>query len=251
MADATKRSFLKRLFIGPATLITTAVVGTLVLITASQVVLSTEPEFLYLLLGVYPIVYAGTVAARYFFRGDKLAMKVLSDEAESRVRAAEAELDSLDRRLTRDSDQRPEKFLRDLRALRGRLVRQDFFGGKQVSPDMLSQVHELFGMSVNAIRRTADLYETSQSLATREARDQMMLRRETILAEVGRGVQQLAATLDRLQQIAFEDDGDEMHLLTRARTELDHSLEVARRVEERMREMVAPSLSEQALREGR
>jgi hypothetical protein len=248
MSDPAKKSFLKRLLFGPATLISTAVSGTLLLLVGSQIVYHNEPEYLFLLLGAYPIAYVATVAVRYFARGDKLAMKVLQDQAADRVRQAEANLDALDRRLTRDSDPRPEKFLRDLRALRIRLTRQDFFGGKQASPEMLSQIQELFDMSVSVIRRTADLHETSQTLTTREARDQMMLRRETMLAEVGRSVNQLGATLDRLQQIALQDDGDEVHLLTKARAELDQSIEVAKRVEERMRDLTSTP-SSVALRE--
>ncbi len=234
MAEA-KRSFLRRLLIGPATLIPTFIMGTALLMGGASLMYD-QPEFIFILLGTYPLAYLATVATRYFVRGDRLAMKVLTDEIEHRQRAAELELDQLHQRLGRDSDTRPERFLRDLRALRARLTQQSFFGGKHVSPDMMSKVEELFGMSVAAIRRSADLWESSQTLNTREARDSMLLRRETILAEVGQGVNKLASTLDRLQQIALEGDGNEVELLGKARDELDQSLEVARRVEERMRE---------------
>ena len=98
---------------------------------------------------------------------------------------------------------------------------------------MSSKIRELLRSSLHSLERSAELYETKQRVVTQEARQQVRGARESLLNEVSASVDQIIQTLDGLYIRVLSRDKPATDL-SRMRQELDTSLEVARRVEERV-----------------
>jgi methyl-accepting chemotaxis protein len=79
--------------------------------------------------------------------------------------------------------------------------------------------------------------ETAARMKTAEGRKTTLASRERMIDEIRASVEQLAHTIDGVQALAAEKRPDQD--LAQIRRELDESLEVARRVEERMQSLEA------------
>jgi hypothetical protein len=96
------------------------------------------------------------------------------------------------------------------------------------------QVESLFSHCVGLIRQTHSLWETASKLTTNDAKAPIMAQRESLIDEVQGCVSQLSQTMVSLQNMnQVEATTDRLKQL---RTELDQSLAVAQKVEERMRQ---------------
>jgi hypothetical protein len=193
---------------------------------------------------------AGTFLTRLILDDGATARAVLRELDEEDRRARQSALDNLDRQLVQaDKDPRPETALRDLRAL------VNAFDEVAAQPDSVnlhaiievrSKVQELFEQSVRSIELTLKLGATANRLQTPAAREPILVQREKIIADVEAGIRQLGGTLAALQGLgAGSGNGPD---LARLRDELDQSLQVARRVEERLETLLAstpPVIAEQ------
>jgi hypothetical protein len=72
-------------------------------------------------------------------------------------------------------------------------------------------------------------------MRTKEARDAALGQRERLVEEIRQSVVQLARTIDGVRSLTVQKEHE--HDLSRIRQELDESLDVARRVEERMQSL--------------
>lgn len=183
-------------------------------------------------------------AAGYFFTRLVLGKRSLAKEAlESLQQEARAErekkLDDLDRRLSVDGDPRTETCLRDLRALatafeEGRSAMSALNTGSTV--DILAGVDQLFSRCVLSLEKTLELGYTAERMTSAAAREPILQERERIIAEVMKTIPQLGHMLAAIQ--ALELDGSTRDSeLANIRRELDQSLEVAKKVKERMQSM--------------
>jgi hypothetical protein len=179
---------------------------------------------------------AGAYLTRLIFDDGKTASAVMAEAEQQEQQAAQAALDDLDRRLvSADNDPRPETALRDMRAL----VRafDEFAGRADAVPapaviDVRSRVQQLFEHSVRSLEQTLRLGDTAKQLAMAEARKPLLAQREKIIKDVQACTKQLGDTLAALQRL---DSGDQStNELARLRDELDQSLQIAGRVEERL-----------------
>jgi len=145
-------------------------------------------------------------------------------------------LHSLGRRLKADGDPRTRQHVRELRRLYSRLDRVGAAGPAGLRAEIYDKAGELYRSSIAALERTLEYRTAALEMSTDEARRQMVQARETLLAEVGRSIQHLGATLDHLQSAALRRDPTEENLV-RVRDELVESLDVAKRVEEDMADL--------------
>jgi hypothetical protein len=186
---------------------------------------------------------AGTFGAyltRLIFDNGRTALAVVTDLRQREQRSLQASLDELDRRLvSSDNDPRPEAALRDLRAL---VFAFDEFAEKTDSLhapavlDVRSRVRQIFDSSVRSLEQTLQLGDTAKILQLPEARQPLLAQRENIIADIQAGIRQLGDTLAALQRL--DSGAQSSHELARLREELDQSLQIAGRVEERLNSLL-------------
>ncbi len=140
-------------------------------------------------------------------------------------------LDDLEQRLSRDGDHRTETCLRDLRGLY-RTFQNSCADGQVVAShhQVVSQVEEVFHASVQQLERSLELYTISQKL-TGTSKTEILNERERVIEEVIDTRDHLSSTIQRFQTFATRRNQSE---LSRLRDELDETLRVAQRTEERM-----------------
>jgi len=190
-------------------------------------------------------IFAGVAgilgAVGYFFTrlatGDRtIVKKVLASMQKDALIEREKALDDLDRRLTADGDSRTESCLRDLRGLA-----KAFEDGKswtgvlndQTTVDILSDVDQLFKQCVFSLEKTLKLRYTASQLATKEARRPILKKRELLIGDIKKSIEQLGKVLANIHSLGL-DEGSRDSELANIRRELDQSLEVAKKVKTRM-----------------
>ena len=183
---------------------------------------------------------AGVYLTRLILDDGKTARDVLADEELGEQRAAQAVLDDLDRRLVAaDSDPRPETALRDMRAL---LRAFDEFAGKTDSLnapaviEVRSPVQQIFNQTVRSLEQTLRLGDTAKQLSMAAARTPLLQQRENIIADVEACTKQLGDTVAALQTLGSSARSN--NELSRLRDELDQSLQIASRVEDRLNSLL-------------
>ena len=189
-------------------------------------------------------LFAGTVSVlvgmgAFFTRllaGDqgieKLVLANMNQEAEAQ---RDADLDDLEQRLAEDGDPRTEQALRDLRVLAAAFEEGKAWSGDintQSSFDILSGVDQLFRTCVDYLRKTLELWSTARAMETAEVRAPILGQRERLIEDVQASTRHISGILARVQTLGPEaDQGAE---LGHIRAELDASLEVAKKVQERI-----------------
>jgi len=182
----------------------------------------------------------GAYITRLVLDNGKTAQSVIAEIEQRDHQAGQAALDDLDRRLVAaDTDPRPETALRDLRAL-VRAV-DDYAGSTEglhapAVIDVRSRVQQIFESSVRSLEQTLQLGDTAKILHLPEARKPLLEQREKIIADIQAGVKQLGGTLAALQRLATGTQSSRE--LSRLRDELDQSLEIASRVEDRLNSLL-------------
>jgi hypothetical protein len=182
----------------------------------------------------------GAYITRLVLDEGKTARAVVAEMEQGDQRAAQAVLDDLDRRLVAaDNDPRPETALRDLRALVRAVDDYAASADGATAPvviDVRSRVQQIFESSVRALEQTLQLGDTAKILHLPEARKPLLEQREKIIADIHGGVKQLGGTLAALQQLGT--GAQSSRELARLRDELDQSLAIASRVEERLNSLL-------------
>jgi hypothetical protein len=196
----------------------------------------------YLILGGIGGLLAGvgSLLTRWILRGDAITKKAFEALQAEGFRKEEDALNELGRRLQRDDDPRTEEHLRELRALYTRFRSNAGWStqlGQRSALAIAGQVESLFKGCLQSLERSLEFWDTAQKMATREARATVLDARERLLGEIRMSIQQLARTIDEVQALAVKRKEEQD--LARIRRELDESLVVARRVEERMQALDA------------
>jgi len=178
----------------------------------------------------------GVLATRLLLGDSKVERAALEELRAEAARERQRHLDDLHSRLSADDDERTEALLTDLRVLM-----EAFRDNKKWSTrlnagsavELSSGVERLFEGCERSLEKTLDLWNTSRKVTTSAARKPILDQREKIIAEIGESIAQLSRILTEIQGYdAGREDGSE---LARIRGELDRCLDVAEKVEERMR----------------
>jgi hypothetical protein len=196
-----------------------------------------KPTALFLFGGIAGILIGGgSFISKLLLSGKSTAQRVMEDLDREHHELRKHELDDLEQILIQsDKDPRPEEALRDLRALvrtfEG-LEKENSSAQWSVMMDVRLQVESLFTHCVQLIEKTHQLWLTSQQFSTQAAKQPVMDQREEIIGEVQCCVRQLSHSLVALQKMGHvKTSTEELHQM---RQELDTSLQVARKVEDRM-----------------
>lgn len=181
---------------------------------------------------------AGSLVTHWLLRSDDLTRSAFESLQADAAAEREKNLDDLDDRLRQDKDPRDEKLLRQLRAIYQRF--RDNTGwttriGQQSAVEITNKVEKLFSGCIITLQRSLDLAQAAGKMTTKDGRRTTLDARERLLEEVDRSLQQMAQTIDGVLAMGLEEQSTAD--LARIRQELDESLNVARRVEERMQTM--------------
>ncbi len=155
---------------------------------------------------------------------------------ESHATQQQRKLAALEAKLRLDRDSRTQELLVSLVQLR-RSLEQDIQGGKfsVLTGDVLRHVDQVFNVCVEHLDMTYQLWQAAQG-GPRDS-SQKLRQREILIVEVEASVQQLQAILDHLHQRVVGSKTDE---LRRLRAELDQTIRIAKRVEQRTDELLHP-----------
>ena len=176
----------------------------------------------------------GWFATRVIFFSDAIAAKIAREKAEKAIAAEEARLDDLQLRLRVDRDFRTKDYLTLLRT-----CRNDFeeFAKKPgiafQTQEILSQVRELFWSAKDQLERSLKMIALAERLSG-DQKKQVLEQREQVLEEIRISIEHMQSAVKHYQTIVQREKQTDLSSL---RDELDESLRVAKRTEERMREL--------------
>jgi hypothetical protein len=173
----------------------------------------------------------GMLASRLIFQVETITQKAFHYASEKQQRDREAALDALDERLRTDNDERTERYLQELRRLY-QVFQDQARKGKITGSTrhILANVEQLFQACVRQLEQSYELWRQAEQLSGR-ARKSLLADRDAIVEEVSTSVQQLARSVEQLHLFQVKHSETE---LARLRDELDESMRIARRAEERM-----------------
>jgi hypothetical protein len=176
---------------------------------------------------------AGWMATRIIFQLDDITERTMRFAKEKARQEEEQRLDNLQDKLSQLGDHRAFDYLTILREQRNEfeeLADQPSIQGR--SHQVSGQVRQLFLAAVEQLERSYKLSELVERLRSNERRE-MQSRNEETLAEIKATIDSLTDAVEQFRRLSLrEQDGD----LSQLRDELDESLRVAHRTEERMRE---------------
>ena len=190
----------------------------------------------------------GWMCTRVIFKVETITEEALKLQLQQRIDAENAQLDQLMCQLRDDGDARTQDYLTLLRSLR-----DDFWefssrpGVHQRATMLREKVGDVFDATVAQLRDSLRLARLAENL-TGVARQQVIKQREDALREISQTIDHLRTTLDQFREMA--PDQPRINLSS-MREELEASIRVAKRTEQRMREMenLEPSLQQTSQRE--
>lgn len=155
---------------------------------------------------------------------------------ESHATQQQRKLAALEANLRLDRDNRTQELLASLVQLR-RSLEQDLQDGKfsVLTGDVLRHIDQMFNVCVEHLEMTFQLWQAAQGDPRYSS--QKLQQREVLIVEVEASVKQLQTILDHLHQRAA---GSKTSELRRLRAELDQTIRIARRVEQRTDELLNP-----------
>jgi hypothetical protein len=176
----------------------------------------------------------GHFASRLVLGLEEMTQRAYDAILDRRQEEQNRALDELERRLRDDQDRRTETCLRDLRRLY-EMFRESCSREKVVARhhQVVNQVEEVFNASVQQLKRSLELYEISRELSP-ETRSDVLAERERVIQEVIETRAHLSSVIEEFQTFATKRQQAD---LSRLRDELDETLSVAKKTEERLAEI--------------
>ena len=178
------------------------------------------------------LVGCGTFLTRLFVGDERVAQKSIADLRREHEQEQIDELDKLDDRLERDRDPRTQKMLRDLRTLVKNFKDGSYDDNLNISSllDITTGVEELFEEGVKMLGKSLEFSRTAKDFNDKSTREAILQRREEVLGDVGKSIDQLGKLLTDIQGMDVQDHSQQ----DRIRQELKDSFDVAKKVRERM-----------------
>jgi uncharacterized coiled-coil protein SlyX len=176
----------------------------------------------------------GLLASRLILGLDKLTEKAYDYIVDRQHQDQESTLERLNENLVADNDSRTQNCLHELRHLYSRLKSKVDSG--RITPaayDVIEGVDNMFSVCVKQLAHSLELWETAKTMRG-PARDSILGQRDQLVREVCESVIHLGNTVDQFHLVTTKKNSQD---LARLRAELDESLDIARRVEERKAEL--------------
>lgn len=178
---------------------------------------------------------AGSLATQFLLRSDHLTRRAFESLEAEAAAEKERKLDELHGRLEQDKDPRDEKLLMQLREVYRRFRGDTGWVtriSQQSAVEITNKVEKLFSGCIITLERSLDLAGAAGKMTTKDGRRTTLDARERLLEEVAQSIRQMAQAIDGVLAMGIQEQSTAD--LARIRQELDESLSVARRVEERM-----------------
>lgn len=224
--DSLKKKVLLDLFVSPWTLV--PIIGGLSAWMVSWGLDGVTALNLAGLAGV--VIGSGIQATRLIFGIEDLtadAQKYLEEQEEEEQNKR---LDALQRRLLRDGDPRTQDCLKTLRLLHASFHKDAAADGSPITLALRGKVDELFHESVAQLERSFDLFHKARQLP-RRAGGPLLEKRRQAVDEVVVTINHLSETIAHYHDSRLKKEAEG---LARLRSELDETVEMARRAEARM-----------------
>ena len=172
----------------------------------------------------------GMFATRIIFGLEKLTNQAYQYVVEKQQKEQKEALSQLFQKLEGDNDPRTERLLSQLWHLYTEL-KQDVDSGKisMAAHDVLDGVDDIFRVCVDYLDRSHRMLVTAKRMRGK-SRDEVLMQREKLIEEVSNSCLHLEDTIGRLNQVATQKKTSE---LSQLRAELDETIRVAKRAEER------------------
>jgi hypothetical protein len=188
----------------------------------------------------------GWLGTRFIFMLESIVQKVHTEDQAKILKAQEQRLAAVLKRMRYDRDPRTDDYFMLLRKAR------DDFNELAEKPNMIvrgldlrAHVNTLFWAAIEQLDRSYYAFELSEQLLGEE-RKNVVAKREEILADVKKSVEQLQDAVEQFQKASDKENSTDLSSL---RDELDESLRIAARTEERMRELEGKKDYSEYLRE--
>jgi len=176
----------------------------------------------------------GLLATRLIFGLEQITARAHEYQHQQQREEQEDKLDRLRSQLRRDDDPRTQTYLRTLRDLYDGL-QEDVASGKLTrrAGIVLGQVDKLFQAAVKHLEHSYHLWKTAKRLSG-SARQKLNDEREQVIQEVKETVEHLSKAIEQFHSFRVQENEAE---LAKLREELDATMQVARRAEERVAEL--------------
>ncbi len=176
----------------------------------------------------------GWLATRVIFLADDVAAKILLEDAQKIVQAEETKLDDLQYRLRVDRDFRTKDYLTLLRTCRSEFEEFAKKPGIAIqSQEIVKQVRQLFWSAIDQLEQSLKMHSLADRL-NGDQKSSVLGQREHILTEIRESIDHMQSAVKQYQELMNKENNNNLNSL---RDELDASLRVAKRTEERMREL--------------
>lgn len=182
----------------------------------------------------------GIQASRLVFGLEKITEQAHGYLTEKERAEREAQLNELAEKLSHDDDPRTQECLNRLRILYKSFEEESATGHAAIT--IREKVDKLFHAAVKQLVRSYELWEKAKRLPGQTGRPLLEKRRDAV-NEVVLTVNHLARTVEQYHAFQLKDSDDE---LAKLREELDTTIEVARRADDRIESMDMPSIYDQA-----
>ena len=180
----------------------------------------------------------GVAATSFVFNHEEATSQAVKAIQEQARQVKENELDQLDALLVVARGPQPDRdqsYLRELRVSYDHFLKDVEQGNLSefVTEDIIKQIKDLFDGCIKSLSYSYDLW-TNASKVQGKAREDFLKDREAVIDEVGKSLERFNETIIGVRNLNLKSkQGD----LGKLRQQLDDSLEVARRTEQRMAEL--------------
>lgn len=176
----------------------------------------------------------GWMVTRMIFKVEEITDEAMKAELSKQAGQEAAELDELARKLRTDRDHRTQDYLTLLRSLREEFENAANKPGNRFrSAQIREQVSLVFRAAVEQLQQSYRLWDLSENLVG-SARDKVLADREQVLHEIEQTVDRLQATVHQFHDLIKADKQVDLATM---RDELDATMRIAKRTEQRMREL--------------
>ncbi len=188
----------------------------------------------------------GWATTRALFQVESITQETILELQRKEREAEEQALDDLMRKLRQDRDHRNDDYLIMLRTIRDDFEASASQPGVEIrSREVVVQVRQLFMAAVTKLHRSYDLWELAEKLSGEES-ENVLKEREQVLSEIKATVDHLKSATDQYKGLMYREQEVD---LSQLRDELDRSLRIAKKTEERMREFESQTNYDKFLKE--
>ncbi len=180
----------------------------------------------------------GWMMTRMIFKVEDITADAMQAQLDAELRRETQQLDELASQLRTDRDHRTQDYLTLLRSIRDEFETAANKPGTAFrSAQVREQVSQVFGAAVGQLKQSYRLWELSENLVG-SARDKVLADREQVLGEIEITVDRLQGTVHQFHELVQTDQTVD---LASMREELEATIQIAKRTEQRMREIENPS----------